>query len=204
MVDILSLMSSINEDIKKLFEQAYQQAYMQGRRDQSLISVYKYEEDAIHNQWTDFLLPSKILLGNYGNPKSDKWHPYSDLMPYPTKEEVKELIEHTDFNLVAWQSSGAGMHWWRLRIHTKPGAAQPCGLELRTWDWHYECTPLPENEHVDFWIKEEDAQKATASILRLTFERKSPVEYNVHSEIIDDVFKGECAHWLIVKRPNKD
>ena len=105
-----------------------------------------------------------------------------------------------------WQSSGAGMNWLKLHAATKEKEINWSGvvMNLRVWDWHTKRIPLANDEHLDFWIKDSE-DKPTASIVRLTFEEISPShDYKVHWEFIDDVFKGECAHWLIVKRPNKD
>lgn len=198
MVDILSLMSSINEDIKKLFEQAYQQAYMQGRKDQDLISKYRLTDDDAR-KWLDFHLPSGNLWQNF----SAGWMPYNELIPLPTKDEFIELFQHVDLIMMWWQSSGAGMNWLKLHAATKGEEINWSGvvMDLMTWDWHSKRVPLDKDEHLDFWIKESD-DKPTASIVRLTFEEIAPRhEYKVNWEFVDNVFKGDNARWLIVKRP---
>lgn len=207
MTDFLSCMSSINDDIKSLFDKAYQEAYMQGRRDQEWLSHYPALEKYCNIEWTDFSLPSKVLWWNIEKlTVKGNGLPYSDSLPYPTKKEVIELINHVDFNLMVWSSVNGGMHFYKLRIVTKLDTIHKDGMDVKMWDVSYKFppTPIPKDEHVDIWIKQEDKRKTTASVLRLTCEEtKNLREYKVHWEIIDDVFKGECAHWLVVKHPQE-
>jgi hypothetical protein len=207
MADILSFMSSKHDDIKKLFEKACQEAYMQGRRDQEWLSHYRKIEEYSNIDWTDFSLPSKVLWWNIEKlTVKGNGLPYSDSFSYPTKNEVLELINHVDFNLMAWSSVNGGMHFYRLRIITKPDAVHKDGMDVKMWEhcYNFPPSPIPVDDHVDIWIKQEDSRKTTASILRLTFEETETArEYKVHWEIIDDIFKGESAHWLVVKHPQE-
>lgn len=175
----------LNEMFTSLLEKAYDAGYEQGRKDHIEESKTTIVKGGI--TWTKLDIPSKKIYGK----TSQRYEPYNEDFNIPCLTDINELIQYCRFKLIVNITRSTGTRWPSLYIQDAKGTL------LKLWGFEYDSNP--DGRVIDVWINDSDKQ-VTTSVLRLKVVCiRESFEYDVETEIISNVFKGDNAINLMIK-----
>lgn len=178
----------LTEMFSSLLEKAYDAGYEQGKKEQAKVSKTTFVVGRM--QWVNLELPSGKI---YGTEIGIKKAPYNDKVLLPTKADIEELKKYCRFSLIV-ESSSTHTSWPSLYI------LDTHGNKLKLFGFPYNSNP--DGCHCDIWLDDEK-DEPTTSVLRLkilAIEEEDYIKgYDVETEYITNVFKGEDAINLMIK-----